>query len=169
MKAVIALLLILVFTGVGGALGLFLKPAGPAGDHAAGPPDATDGPAPDSAIGLEGERPPPSYVKISRQIIVPVVEGGTTRALMVFEIALDVPAQHREAVFEREPRIRDAFLRELFEMSYTGAFLETYTSDRVMEELRQKLLAAARLHLGTRITDVLILDALRQEMAPHSQ
>ena len=167
MKAVIALLLILVFTGVGGAIGLFLKPAGPAPDQAAGADAA--GPAPDAETGLEGERPPPSYVKISRQMIVPVVEGGTTRALLVFEIALDVPTQHREAVFEREPRIRDAFLRELFEMSYTGAFLETYTSDRVMEELRQKLLAAARLHLGARINDVLILDALRQEMAPPSQ
>jgi hypothetical protein len=107
---------------------------------------------------------PASYVELSRQLIVPVVEDGRTRALMLFEIALDVPPEHRDAVLEREPRLRDAFLREFFELSHSGVFLRTYTSERVMQDLRERLRAAARVHVGERFNDVLILDALRQEL-----
>lgn len=161
MKAILALVLVVTAVGGGASLGWFLRPAAkPVEEPAAGVKAEAAAPVAED----DAEPPVPSYVKISRQMIVPVVEGGSTRALMVFEIALDVPSEHREMVFEREPRIRDAFLRELFELSYTGAFLETYTSDRVMEEMRSKLLAAAKLHLGGRVTDVLILDALRQEL-----
>ncbi len=158
MKAILALLIVIAGVAGGGALGLVLKPAP---DPDAEPAEAPPEPAPVAEPGAPEVEP--AYVKLGRQMIVPVVEGGETKALMVFEIALDLPAAHRATAFEREPRIRDAFLRELFEMSYTGAFLETYTSERVMEDLRQKLLAAARLHLGPHVRDVLILDALRQE------
>lgn len=108
-----------------------------------------------------GER---AYIDIGRQMIIPVVEGGETRALMLFELAVDVPAAETERVYQLEPRLRDAFLRVLFEMSHTGAFLDTYTDARVVEELRGKLLRAARRHLGPAVADVLILDIVRQEL-----
>lgn len=116
-----------------------------------------------------GEVPPDDpadrdYVKIGRQIVVPVVKGGATEALMLFEVALDVPLSLSEPTYRAEPRLRDAFLKILFEMSYTGAFSDTYTDDRVIAELRSKLLAAARAEMGPRIHDVLILDVIRQEL-----
>ncbi len=148
MKLVIAGALALLGLAGGGALGYAFRPV-------------PDGPAP---AAMPDPDAPREFVKISRQMIVPVVEGGKTKALMVFEVALDVPAEHRESAYQREPRLRDAFLREMFAMSNAGAFLETYTSERVMSELREKLLAAARLHLDGPVADVLILDALRQEL-----
>lgn len=174
MKFIVAMLIVLLAIGGGGALGIMLKPAPePASGQGEGarekgsghaPTDMDHADAPGADAHGDSGGAAPAYVKIARQMIIPVVEGGKTQALMVFEIALDVPEKYREEVFEREPRLRDAFLREMFEMSHTGAFLETYTSERVMEELREKLLAAARVHLGARVSDVLILDALRQEL-----
>lgn len=160
MKLVIALVLIVIGIAGGGALGMMLKPMPAMEGKAADAPKMAE----KEMAAEAADEAPPTFVTVARQMIVPVVEQGETRALMLFEIALDVPEEHRELVLEREPRLRDAFLRELFEMSYTGAFLDTYTSDRVMEDLRGKLLAAARVHLGDRVSDVLILDALRQEL-----
>ena len=156
MKLILVLALGLAGIAAGGALGFWLR-GGPLP-----PPQPSHADAPP-----EGHAPPDeprSYVTIGRQLIVPVVEGGQTRALMLFEIALDVPEARRDLVLEREPRLRDAFLRELFGLAQSGVFLGSYTDDRAMEDLRQKLLAAARLHLGAEVADVLILDALRQEL-----
>ncbi|MEL6217007.1 MAG: flagellar basal body-associated FliL family protein [Pseudomonadota bacterium] len=164
MKLVIALVLLVIGIAGGGALGMMLKPMPEPETMAEPVKTEEDAMAEEKMKEEDADEVPSSFVTIARQMIVPVVEGGETRALMLFEIALDVPEEYRESVLEREPRLRDAFLRELFELSYTGAFLETYTSDRVMEDLRGKLLAAARVHLGDRVSDVLILDALRQEL-----
>ena len=175
MKKLLPIILILLGAVGGGAAGMFLKPAPEPKDeeHAEGkgdgehkgedqdelaadlPPDGEHGATP------EGER---DYVKIGRQIIIPVVQDGETQALMLFELAVDVPLGQRASVVDREPRLRDAFLRELFEMSYTGAFMTTFTDDRVIEELRRNLVAAARAHLGDIVSDVLILDVMRQEL-----
>lgn len=105
-----------------------------------------------------------SFVKIGRQTIVPVVDNGETRALMLFELAVDVPETKVDEVHRMEPRLRDAFLRELFQMSYTGAFLTDFTEERIIEELRRNLTNAARSYLGHNHAEVLILDVMRQEM-----
>lgn len=162
MRLVIALVLVVAGIVGGGALGAILRPAPPAPEAGAEIPGGGDAPQAAEAAPPSLEDPA-GTVKLARQLIVPVVDGGVTRALMLFDVALDVPAGQQEAVFEREPRLRDAFLRELFEMSYSGMFEDTYTSDRVMDELRERLLAAARVQLGGQVNAVLILDALRQE------
>jgi len=174
MKPVLAAILVLLGLAGGAGLGLHFKRA--AGEAEAPAPrspgdaaavanrgdDAEGGdsaPEPDPAMAGEGS----NYIAIGPQIVIPVVEGRETRALMMFEIALDVASDESEMVYALEPRLRDAFLRELFEMSHTGAFMTTYTDHRVIRELRDKLLAAARQHLGQRVRDVLILDVMRQE------
>lgn len=177
MNKILPIIMALLGIGVGGALGFFLKPApAPSAateEHAEAPgADVGSGHGADAAhaeatVGEKGSDAPPEgreYVTIGKQMIIPVVEGGETKALMLFELALDVPAGTSESFFSVEPRIRDAFLRVLFEMSYTGAFLSTYTDDRVVTELRQNLLAEARHQLGKSVADVLILDMIRQEI-----
>lgn len=114
--------------------------------------------------GNSGGGPARAYVRLGRPIVIPVVEGGETRALMVFEIALDVPGLLTERAYSAEPRLRDAFLRALLALSHTGAFSETYTDERVVRELRDRLRAVAREILGNEVSDILILDLLRQEM-----
>lgn len=181
MRRIMAVLIILAGAAGGTALGVQLRPtqSGPGDGHGAAPPgaegsaaagegeSATGAEAPEASgepAGGEGSAGDRDYVKIGRQIIIPVVHERETRALMLFELALDVPRGMTERAYSAEPRLRDAFLRELFEMSYTGAFLTTYTDDRVVAELRGRLLAAARRVLGKAVAEVLILDILRQEL-----
>lgn len=180
MKKILPIILVVFGIVGGGAAGMFLKPAPePASereDHAedaakaekhaekeapavqnADEPDASA--APDNPA-VDGR----AYVKVGKQTIVPVVEGGETRALMLFELAVDVPLERRDSVHELEPRLRDGFLRELMKMSHTGAFMETFTDDRIIEELRRNLVHSAQRVLGEDAQDVLILDVMRQEL-----
>jgi hypothetical protein len=188
MQKIIALVIVLAGIGGGLALGVVLRPnpdgaqlgtgiaaddaqdghgtAQSAAEHDAAKTDGTKhGGGNDSETGhdreIEADR---DYVKVGRQIIIPVVNKGETQALMLFDLAIDVPASMTERAYAAEPRLRDAFLRELFEMSFTGAFSTTYTDERVVDELRRKLRAAARRLLGDMVDDVLILDIMRQEL-----
>ena len=171
MQKIIALVIVLFGVGGGLALGVALRP----GDAAPGPDDAAAGAhsaeaagaghVGEDSAGADGEAGADrDYVKIGRQIIIPIVKGGETQALMLFDLALDVPLSMTERTHAAKPRLRDAFLRELFEMSYTGAFSSTYTDERIIEELRAKLRAAARRVLGNKVAEVLILDIMRQEL-----
>ena len=155
MKKLLPVLLIVVGVAMGVGAGVFLKPAPTS--------DAMEGHVEDVPSGTD-EGAERSFVKIGKQTIVPVVNDGETRALMLFELAVDVPATRADQVHEMEPRLRDAFLRELFQMSYTGAFLTNFTEERIIEELRRNLTNAARTYLGHNQAEVLILDVMRQEM-----
>ena len=157
MKKILPILLVVVGIIGGAGAGMMMKPAPP-------PPDPEAVAQAEEAKEAEDAQAERSFVKIGRQTIVPVVEEGETRALMLFELAVDVPATKVDKVHEMEPRLRDAFLRELFQMSYTGAFLTNFTEERVIEELRHNLTSAARSHLGHNQAEVLILDVMRQEM-----
>ncbi|MEM7058371.1 MAG: flagellar basal body-associated FliL family protein [Pseudomonadota bacterium] len=166
MKKILAIILVLGGIAGGGAAGLMLKPEPPASDGAQSassemPDDATVEPQKSADQG--GAIDPASYVKVGRQTIVPILEDGETKALMMFELAVDVASDQSDRALEMEPRLRDAFLRELFQMSYTGAFDQTFTDDRVIDELRRNLVRAAQEHLGKKaVNDVLILDVMRQ-------
>lgn len=155
MKKILPILIIILGVIGGLGAGVFLKPA----------PTAEDGASVASHEEVD-EGPPAarSFVKIGRQTIVPVVDDGETQALMLFELAVDVPETKVDEVHRMEPRLRDAFLRELFQMSYTGAFLTDFTEERIIEELRRNLTNAARNYLGHKEAEVLILDVMRQEM-----
>ncbi|MDT8343324.1 MAG: flagellar basal body-associated FliL family protein [Thermohalobaculum sp.] len=142
-----------------------------AGEDAAGAHRAAGGPADGPAASAAVTRHAPgdasgqrSFVTVGRQLIVPIVHGQTTRALILFELAIDVPSELSDAAQRMQPRLRDAFLRELFAMSYTGAFDETYTDARVIEEMRRNLRVVARTILGDKVADVLVLDVMRQEL-----
>ena len=166
MRKVLVILLPLLGLIGGSVGGLLLRPAAqeelgkPAG-HGEGHAETRQDHEATLAQTGAGER---SFVKIGRQTIIPVVEEGKTRALMLFELAIDVSADANDRALQLEPRLRDAFLDQLLQMSYTGAFLTNFTDDRVIEELRRNLTRAAREHLGDAVREVLILDVMRQEL-----
>ena len=168
MKPVLAIILVLAGTAGGAGLGAWLRPGevappGPPVRDPANPTGGRTGADASGPVDPAGESARLDYVRLDRQMVIPVVEGGRTRALMLFEIGLAMRPGARERVFALEPRLRDAFLRDFFEMSYTGAFLTTYTDDRVVSELRAKLLDSARSYLGEDVSEVLLLDMIRQE------
>ena len=62
------------------------------------------------------------YVKLSNQFVVPVVKGKTVVSLVVLSLSLEVPEGQKDAVFRREPKLRDSFLQVLFDHANIGGF-----------------------------------------------
>ena len=158
----IPVLIVVIGLGAGAGAGLFLRPA-PAvvaaaeHDGKAKPADnTTEAKDPDAEATEE-------YVKLSNQFVVPVVEGGRVAALVVLSLSLEVPAGGSDAVFLREPKLRDSFLQVLFEHANSGGFRGTFTDSANLVVLRRALKEAAVQVMGKMATDVLIVDIVRQD------
>lgn len=161
------LLIALVGLGGGVGAGLFLRPAPAPEDHAAEDPAAAqDGEhavaSGDHAEG-EPEKGAPEYVKLNNQFVVPVVEKSRVSAMVVLSLSLEVVPGNTEAVYQREPKLRDVFLQVLFDHANTGGFSGSFTDGSNLIVLRTSLKEAAALVLGPVVTDVLITDIARQD------
>lgn len=162
------LLLPLVMAALGLALGagvaLAMRWAGSS-------PSQTTCPAPDDAVVAAPDAPvvKPSaaldfaYVRLNNQFIVPVTREGRIKALVVLSISLEVAPEATEAVFAREPKLRDAFLRVLFDHANTGGFDGEFTANGALLPLREALREAGGRILGKALNDVLITEIARQD------
>lgn len=103
------------------------------------------------------------FIKFKRQFVVPVLKNNAVDALVLINLGLEVPASHRDEMFRLEPRFRDAFIRELLQLSDDGYFDQELTSPDTYEILRETLARAAGDISGDGINDVLILDLSRQD------
>ena len=118
---------------------------------------ADDGPVtPGSSENLE-------YVRLNNQFVVPVVQDAAVRSLVVMSLTVEIEAGQAEFVFNREPRLRDAFLRVMFSHANAGGFDGAFTSPTALNPLRSGLRDAAYDVLGSIVNDVLIVDIVRQD------
>lgn len=160
MGKLLPVLLALAGLGAGVGAGLML-PAAPAPDAAA----PTEACAPSET---EVAPPPPDgsreYVKLAQQFVVPVLDGDRVGAMVVLSLSLEVVPGAREAVFEREPKLRDTLLQVLFDHANMGGFGADFTGAANLDLLRRSLAEAARQIMPDRITDVLIVDMARQDV-----
>lgn len=157
-------LLLALFGLAGGAgAGLFLRPA-TTEDHTEDGASAVGGHAGTSGgVGEARAEKASEYVKMNNQFVVPVVEQGRVAAMVVLSLSLEVTAGNTEAVYSREPKLRDAFLQVLFDHANVGGFGGTFTDGSNLVILRESLKDAANLVLGSQISDVLITDIARQD------
>mgnify|MGYP003626519962 CR=1 FL=1 len=175
----ILLPVVMALVGVGGGVGagLALAPAPgedsaaavciPEGGAAMGGDTAGDARETDTTalVAAGGENAAPKdYVRMSNQFVVPVVEGGKVTALVVLSLSIEVTAGTQEATFSAEPKLRDAFLQVLFDHANIGGFNGAFTSSTNMRALRQALRAAGQKALGRQVSDVLIIDIVRQDI-----
>ncbi|MGL4238151.1 flagellar basal body-associated FliL family protein [Tabrizicola sp.] len=169
MGKLLPILLAVVGLGGGVGAGLFLRPAAPAaenaeaghdGDHAAEPEHAE---AEEHSEDDDHAESGPDYVKMNNQFVVPVVEEGRVAAMVVLSLSLEVEAGNTEAVYQREPKLRDAFLQVLFDHANIGGFSGSFTDGSNLVVLRTSLKEAAAMILGTVVNDVLITDIARQD------
>lgn len=165
----------------GAAAGYFLKPssqgatdaahqeAGDADAHAPAPAKDDHGGADHVAAGHgdedHGATPEGAvdYVKLNNQFVVPVVDNGRVSALVVLSMSLEVESGASASVYDREPKLRDAFLRVLFDHANAGGFRGSFTDSANMATLRMALREAAKHILGPKVSDVLIVDMMRQD------
>ncbi|KAA8604338.1 flagellar basal body-associated protein FliL [Salipiger aestuarii] len=158
MKKLLPILLALIGTGAGIGAGIFLAPSGdaaaPAGEHAATPSQAADD---------HGDAAGPIYVKMNNQFVIPIVAKDRVQSLVVLSLSLEIMGAGQEIVYNQEPKLRDVFLRVLFDHANIGGFEGNFTESTRMEILRRSLHEAARNVLGPMVGDVLITEIARQD------
>ncbi len=166
MKAIlIPIVLLLIGTGAGTGAGLFLMPASPeaVAETTCECPAPGDPTAASTAAEPATTSPEREYAKLNNQFIIPVIEDETVSALVVMSLNLEVTVGSRTAVFAAEPKLRDRFLQVMFDHANNGGFSGSFTSGTKMRALRNELLRAAQEVSGNRVTDVLVLDLVRQD------
>jgi flagellar protein FliL len=168
MRMLLPLILLLLGTGAGIGSALFLMPPAPVAEETAEGPcgeAATVEGSIKTAVAVAEPRPQVEreYARMSNQFIVPVVADGRVTSMVVLSISMEVTAGSQEIVFEHEPKLRDVFLQVLFDHANLGGFDGAFTSTPNMRNLRNALRVAARDVLDERITDVLIVDIVRQD------
>ena len=104
------------------------------------------------------------YVKLNNQFVIPIVENGAVRAMVILALSLEVSVGGREQVYAMEPKLRDTLLQVLFNHANSGGFKGTFTDATNMVILRDALREAAIKTLGSIVTDVLIIDMARQDL-----
>ncbi|PTW47659.1 flagellar basal body-associated FliL family protein [Rhodovulum kholense] len=180
MGKLLPVIIAVVGLAVGGGAGFLLKPAPPPpaetdhtaaegapgdGAHASAAEAHGDAASSTAGHGASGddESAGPEYAKLSNQFVVPVIRSGKVAALVVMSISLEVPSGSSEFVFEREPRLRDAFLQVLFDHANAGGFDGAFTESGNLTLLRRALLEASQSVLGRIVSDILITDLVRQD------
>lgn len=104
------------------------------------------------------------YAKLNDQFIVPLIEDGEVKSLVVLTLSVEVETGGLENIYAVEPKLRDGFLQVMFDHANIGGFSGNYTESAAMRTLRLELLRSARQITGPIVTDVLILDILRQDL-----
>lgn len=165
MKALL-LPILLLLTGIGSGVGagLVLKPEPEEKDLAEhadciNPETLTEAAAP-SKVEVSEER---EYAKLNNQFVIPVVEDGLVAALVVMSLNLEVTVGSRTAIFAAEPKLRDRFLQVMFDHANIGGFSGNFTTGTNMRALRNELLRVAQEVSGEMVTDVLVIDIVRQD------
>ena len=134
----------------------------PAGEQGAAPAEGHAA-ATAAAEGEGADGGVPDYVKLSNQFVVPVVEEGRVAAMVILSLTLEVPAGGSEAIYAREPKLRDAFLQVLFDHANAGGFRGAFTDGANLVILRSALREVAQKIMAGAVSDVLIADIVRQD------
>ncbi|WP_299684835.1 flagellar basal body-associated FliL family protein [uncultured Tateyamaria sp.] len=158
-KKLLPLILLFVGAGAGVGAGMFLRPE-PA------PLVATDGDETAKVETKETEVEGPSdreYFKMSNQFVVPVIKEDQVQALVVLSLSVEVPAGQKDAIYSKEPKLRDSFLQVMFDHANIGGFDGAFTNANNLAVLRGALREVAQKDMGDQVTDVLIVEIARQD------
>lgn len=169
MKKLIPIIMLLVGSGAGVGAGIFLRPA-PVEEEVVSDEmtedhieEKVDGKAMEkdedhmSSQGME-------YVRLPNQFVVPLVAKDRISAMVVMSLSIEVVSGYGEDVFEKEPKLRDGFLRVLFDHASIGGFDGAFINNENLDVVRRKLRDVAKKVMGSDIaSDVLIFEVARQD------
>lgn len=165
-RKILPLILILAGGAGGVATGMVLRPieAPPESEQQPGDDISPEKKAQkgDAAPG-DGQPPTREYVKMNNQFVVPVVTQGRISSLVVLSLSLEVKPGLAERVYEMEPKLRDGLLQVMFDHANNGGFNGAFTEGANLVVLRQALRETAVRIFGSDLSDVLIVDIVRQD------
>ena len=98
---------------------------------------------------------------MNNRFVIPVLEDGEMAALVVLSISLEVVAGGKEAIFQRQPKLRDAFRQILFDHANAGGFEGAFTNSNNMTLLRDAFYEITVKVAGPVVQDVLIAGIVR--------
>ncbi len=150
MRVLLVLAMVVVGALAGAAGGYVLRPASPA-----------PAPAPEEDRGADDAY---AFVEFGSQFVVPLTRQGEITGLVALSLSVETEAAMAETVIEKEPRLRDAFLRVLFDHANAGGFDGVFTEGERLRDLRSRLDIAAKEELGSAARGVLITNLARQDM-----
>jgi hypothetical protein len=103
------------------------------------------------------------FVKLNNQFVIPVIDDQRVSSLVVLSLSVETRVPMRDVVYEREPKLRDAFLQVLFDHANMGGFDGSFTKSEMLAILRNALKDVARKELGDDVQNILITDITRQD------
>lgn len=166
MGKLIPLVLALIGLGAGVGAGIALRP-----EPEAAAMDETHPCGDITPLAEPAEKPKPvapetptDFAKMANQFVIPLISDDAVTSMVVMSLSLEVVQDQVEAVYEREPKLRDAFLRVLLDHANSGGFDGAFTSNGAMDTLRRALSETAYRELGDVLIDVLIQDINRQDL-----
>lgn len=173
MKKLIPIIMLLIGSGAGVGAGIFLRPV-PVVDEAA-PEDKSEVHADEKAHDKDHEKSVDNendgaagqgmeYVRLPNQFVVPLVAEDRISAMVVMSLSVEVTSGYSEDVLEKEPKLRDGFLRVLFDHASIGGFDGAFINNENLDVVRRKLRDVAKSVMGSDIVnDVLIFEIARQD------
>ena len=158
-KKLLPVILLFIGAGAGVGAGIFLRPEL---EPVAVPMD--DETAKVEAEEKEDEGPSEhEYFKMSNQFVVPVIKEDQVQALVVLSLSVEVPIGQKDAIYSKEPKLRDSFLQVLFDHANIGGFDGAFTNANNLAVLRGALREVAQKDMGEQVNDVLIVEIARQD------
>lgn len=170
MKKLLPIIVILIAAIGGGGGGYFFKLqasqgneeeyAAAEGEHGEAAADDHDGEKDTEESGGYGKEATTDavYMRFSRQFVVPVVENGQPRVMIIMDINIVVDDDLGETIYAYEPRLRDALLSHLIMKAGQGVLPQMLEDTAMMDETKAELLEISRAIIGEGALDVLIQD-----------
>ena len=164
MKKLLPLVMLLIGTGAGVGAGIFLRPEPTEVADAEQTKEEKEEPKKPvdkkDETGIEGKQ----YIKLKNQFVIPIVADDRIASMVVMTLSVEVPEGRGQAVYDIEPKIRDVFLRVLFDFATVGRFNGAFASNENLDVVRNGLQEAAVKEFGADlISDVLIFEIARQD------
>ncbi|AEI96242.1 hypothetical protein [Roseobacter litoralis] len=165
MKKILPILMLLLGSAAGVGAGVYLRP--PPAEEAAAPEELAEESSETTAKEEAKDELPiagKEYVKLSNQFVVPIVEKDRVSSMIVMTLSVEAPEGQGQAVYDLEPKIRDVFLRILFDHAAIGGFRGAFLNNENLDIVRRNLRDGAIKTFGKDlISDVLIFEIARQD------
>ncbi|SPJ24644.1 flagellar basal body-associated FliL family protein [Palleronia abyssalis] len=169
MGKILPLIIALIGLGGGVGAGIALRP-----DPTSNLPDVASSEAPCGPVGTPDnavtdpqpivEEPAEGiFFELGNQFVIPVLDAGRVDSLVVVSLTLEIAPEIEAAVAEREPRLRDRFLRVMLDHANTGGFDGAFTSNGAIDRLKKSLEQTAKTEVGTGFFGILLTDIGKQE------
>ena len=163
LKKIMPLIALLLGLAGGGTAAIVLAPAKDTEAGHDGNSETTHQPAATDESADPATPDSMEIVKLPSQFVVPVILDNRVRAMVILTVALEVETGQGDRVRALEPKLRDEFLAELFNLAALDGFRDDLISRKTLELVKHALTARSTEVLGTKDVTVLITDMARQD------